>query len=170
MLYPSLLLLLIAIILFWQSNRQRKQTGLPGGRVIYTDTGQWGRVEKPLYDASMRLTGKPDYLVERNGKVIPIEVKSGNAPDAPYDSHIYQLASYCYLVHKTMGKRPPYGIIHYRNRDFAIDYTPALETALLDILAEMRRDERRKNVDCSHNSAARCRGCGYRKICDQGLA
>ena len=170
MLYISLLLIFIAIILFWQSNRQRRQTGLPGGRVIYTDTGQWGRVEKPLYDASMRLTGKPDYLVERNGKIIPIEVKSGNAPDAPYDSHIYQLASYCMLVHKTMGKRPPYGIIHYRNRDFAIDYTPALETALLDILAEMRRDERRKNVDCSHNSAARCRGCGYRKICDQGLA
>ena len=170
MLYISLFLLLLALFLFWQSNRQRRQIGLPGGRVIYTDTGQWGRVEKPLYDASMRLTGKPDYLVERNGKVIPIEVKSGNAPDAPYDSHIYQLASYCYLVHKTMGKRPPYGIIHYRNRDFAIDYTPALETALLDILAEMRRDERRKNVDCSHNSAARCRRCGYRKICDQGLA
>ncbi len=168
--YLSLTLLLIAIILFWQSNRQRKKTGLPGGRVIYTDTGQWGRVEKPLYDASMRLTGKPDYLVERNGKIIPIEVKSGKAPDAPYDSHIYQLASYCLLVHKTMGKRPPYGIIHYSNRDFAIDYTPALETALLDILDEMRRDGRRKNVDCSHNSAARCRGCGYRKICDQRLA
>lgn len=170
MLYISLTLLLIAIFLFWQSNRQRKQTGLPGGRVIYTDTGQWGRVEKPLYDASMRLTGKPDYLVERNGKIIPIEVKSGKAPDAPYDSHIYQLASYCMLVHKTMGKRPPYGIIHYRNRDFAIDYTLALEAALLNILTEMRRDERRKNVDCSHNSPARCRGCGYRKICDQGLA
>ena len=170
MLYPSLILLFIAIFLFWQSNRQRKQTGLPGGRVVYTDTCQWGRVEKPLYDAKMRLTGKPDYLVERNGKVIPIEVKSGKAPSAPYDSHIYQLASYCYLVHKTMGKRPPYGIIHYNNRDFAIDYTPELEAALLDILAEMRRDARRKNVDCSHNSPARCRGCGYRKICDQHLA
>ena len=168
--YISFTLLLIALFLFWQSNRQRRQSGLPGGRVIYTDTGQWGRVQKPLYDGTMRLTGKPDYLVERNGKIIPIEVKSGKAPDAPYDSHIYQLASYCYLVHKTMAKRPPYGIIHYSNRDFAIDYTPALEAALLDILTEMRRDERRKNVDCSHNSAARCRGCGYRKICDQRLA
>jgi CRISPR-associated exonuclease Cas4 len=169
MLYISLTLLLIAIFLFWQSNRQRRRTGLPGGRVIYTDTGQWGRVEKPLYDASMRLTGKPDYLVERNGKIIPVEVKSSNAPDAPYDSHIYQLASYCYLVHKTMGKRPPYGIIHYRNRDFAVDYTATLESALLDILAEMRRDERRKNVACSHELAARCRGCGYREICEQKI-
>ena len=169
MLLP-LTLLLIALFLFWQSNRQRRQSSLPGGRVIYTDTGQWGRVQKPLYDGLMRLTGKPDYLVERNGKIIPIEVKSGKAPDAPYDSHIYQLASYCLLVHKTTGKRPPYGIIHYSNRDFSVDYTPTLEAALLEILTEMRGDERRKNVDCSHNSAARCRGCGYRKICDQRLA
>ena len=168
--YISFTLLLIALFLFWQSNRQRRRSGLPGGRVIYTDTGQWGRVQKPLNDGTMRLTGKPDYLVERNGKIIPIEVKSGKAPDAPYDSHIYQLASYCYLVHKTMAKRPPYGIIHYSNRDFAIDCTPELEAALLDILSEMRRDARRKNVDCSHNSPARCRGCGYRKICDQHLA
>ncbi len=170
MLYISLTLLLIAIILFWQSNRQRKKSGLPGGRVIYSDMNDWGRVQKPLYDGTMRLTGKPDYLVERRGFIIPVEVKSGRAPDAPYDSHIYQLASYCYLVDKTMGKRPPYGIIHYKNRDFAIDYTPVLEKALLDILAEMRRDERRKNVACSHNSPARCKGCGYNKICDQRLA
>ena len=168
--YISLTLLLIAIFLFWLSHRQQRQTGLPDGRVIYTDTGQWGRVEKPLYDAEMRLTGKPDYLVERKGKIIPVEVKSGKAPNTPYDSHIYQLASYCYLVHKTTGKRPPYGIIHYNNRDFAIDYAPALEAALLDLLAEMRQDERRKEVACSHSSPARCRRCGYRKICDQGLA
>ncbi|MBT3338736.1 MAG: CRISPR-associated protein Cas4 [Anaerolineae bacterium] len=166
----ALFLLLLALLLFWQSNRQRKQTGLPSGRVIYTDTRSWGEVDKPLYDKKLRLTGKPDYLVERGGKIIPVEVKSGRAPEAPYDSHIYQLASYCYLVHKTLGERPPYGIIHYSDRDFAIDYTPALETALLDILREMRRDEKRSNVDCSHSSAARCRGCGYRKICDQRIA
>ncbi len=169
-LYLSLALLLLALFLFWQSHRQRKQAGLPGGRVIYTDTNAWGKVDKPLYDSSLRLTGKPDYLVERNGKIIPVEVKSGRAPDAPYDSHIYQLASYCLLVERTMGKRPPYGIIHYRNRDFAVDYTRELESALLDILAEMRRDETRREVDCSHNSPARCRGCGFRRICDQRLA
>ena len=43
------------------------------------------------------------------------------------NSHIYQLASYCLLVEKTYGKRPPYGIIHYKDQDFAIDYTQELE-------------------------------------------
>lgn len=166
----SLLLLAVALLLFWHSDKQRKQTGLPGGRIVYTDMRSWGEVDKPFYDKNLRLTGKPDYLVEQGGKIIPVEVKSGYAPKAPYDSHIYQLASYCLLVEKTMGTRPPYGIIHYNNRDFAIDYTPALEAALLEILSDMRSDERRSQVDCSHNSPARCHGCGYREICDQRLA
>jgi CRISPR-associated exonuclease Cas4 len=51
-----------------------------------------------------------------------------------------------------------------------VDYTPELEVALLDQLAEMRRDEMRSDVPRSHESAARCRGCGFRKVCDQSLA
>lgn len=166
----AIILLLLALLLFWQSDKERKQTGLPGGRVVYTDTRGWGELDKPLYDQKLRLTGKPDYLVERGGQLIPVEVKSGRAPKAPYDSHIYQLASYCLLVERTMGRTPPYGIIHYENRDFAIDYTPALKSELLEILDEMRSDARRVSVDCSHNSPARCRGCGYHEICDQSLA
>jgi CRISPR-associated exonuclease Cas4 len=159
----------VALVLFWQSGRTRKAAGLPGGRIIYTDTRAWGPVEKPLYDAGLGLTGKPDYLVEKNGRYIPVEVKSGRAPQAPYDSHIYQLASYCLLVEKTLGSRPPYGIIHYADRDFAVDYTPALEQSLLDLLAEMRRDERREEVDRSHDSRPRCAKCGYRSVCEQKL-
>jgi len=167
--YAGIFLFLVALILFWQSGQKQKAAGLPGGRVIYTDTGGWGKVEKPLYYGALALTGKPDYLVEKNGRFIPVEVKSGRAPQAPYDSHIYQLASYCLLVEKTMGSRPPYGIIHYEDRDFAIDYTPELESSLLDLLAEMRRDERRDNVERSHEQAGRCAKCGFRETCDQKL-
>jgi CRISPR-associated exonuclease Cas4 len=170
MLYLALLFLIIAIALLWQSNRQRSQAGLPGGRVIYTDTRTWGEVEKPLYDHALGLTGNPDYLVERDGQIIPVEVKSGRTPEAPYDSHIFQVAAYCLLVEKTYGKRPPYGIIHYPRRDFAVDYTTQLESALLEQLAEIRRDEVRRDVPRSHEEAARCRTCGFRKVCDQRLA
>jgi len=168
-LYIALVLFIVAAIFFVQSSRQRREAGLPGGRVIYTDTRAWDEVEKPLFSNELGLTGKPDYLVEQNGKLIPVEVKTGRVPDAPYDSHIFQLAAYCLLVEKTYGKRPPYGIIHYSNRDFAVDYTPQLESALLDHLADMRRDELRKDVPRSHEDAARCRRCGFRKVCDQSL-
>ncbi len=162
-------LFLVALVLFWQASRRQRAAGLPGGRVIYTDTGAWGKVEKPLYYAALGLTGKPDYLVEKNGRFIPIEVKSGRTPQAPYDSHIYQLAAYCLLVEKTMGSRPPYGILHYSDRDFAIDYTPELEHALLDLLAEMRRDERCDEVGRSHEQPGRCAKCGFRQVCTEKL-
>jgi CRISPR-associated exonuclease Cas4 len=169
LLYIVLALFLLALIFFWQSNRQRKAAGLPGGRIIYTDTRAWGKLEKPLFYTALELTGKPDYLVQQNGQIIPVEVKSGRAPAAPYDSHIYQLAAYCLLVEKTYKKRPPYGIIHYNDRDFAVDYTPELESSLLDLLADMKRDEHRKDVPRSHEQAARCAKCGFRKVCDQSL-
>ena len=170
MLYLALLFIIMALLLLWQSSRQRKQAGLPGGRLIYTDTRAWGRLEKPLFAADIGLTGKPDYLIQSGRSLIPVEVKSGRAPAAPYDSHIFQLAAYCLLVEKTYGRRPAYGIIHYSGRDFAIDYTPQLESALLDRLAEIKRDEMRSDLPRSHESAARCRGCGFRKVCDQSLA
>jgi len=169
-LYLVFALFVLAIIFFWQSNRQRKAAGLPGGRIIYTDTRGWGKLEKPLYYTALELTGKPDYLIQQNGKIIPVEVKSGRAPAAPYDSHIYQLAAYCLLVEKTYKKRPPYGIIHYENRDFAVDYTRELEESLLDLLADMKRDERKSDVPRSHEQAARCAKCGFRKVCNQSLA
>jgi CRISPR-associated exonuclease Cas4 len=169
MLYLAFLIILIALVLLWQSNRQRKQAGLPGGRVVYTDTRAWGKVEKPLYDQGLGLTGKPDYLIEHGDQLIPVEVKTGRTPDAPHDSHIYQVAAYCLLVEKTYGKRPAYGLIHYPRRDFAVDYTPQLESALLEQLAEMRRDDVRRDVPRSHEEPMRCRACGFRKVCDQRL-
>lgn len=170
MLYLALFLLVVGIILLWQSRRQRVQSGLPGGRVIYTDTGAWGKLEKALVAEDLGLVGKPDYLVQSGKAIIPVEVKSGRAPSAPYDSHIFQVAAYCLLVHKHFGQRPPYGILHYSGRDFAIDYSAQLEAALLDRLAEIRRDEGRRDVPRSHEEAARCRRCGFRNVCDQSLA
>ena len=170
MLYIAFALIFFAFLFFWQSGRQRKAAGLPGGRVIYTDTRGWNKVEKPLFYAALDLTGKPDYLIEKNGQIIPVEVKSGKAPDAPYDSHIYQLASYCLLVEKTYGKRPPYGVIHYEGKDFAVEYTRELEQALLTLITEIKLDWMKKEVDRSHEQASRCKGCGFRDVCDESLA
>jgi CRISPR-associated exonuclease Cas4 len=165
----GLIMLSAAFVLLVIAGHQRRRIGLPGGRIIYSDTRTWGAVEKPLYDAELSLTGKPDYLVEQNGRLIPVEVKSGRTPEAPYDSHIFQVAVYCLLVHRTYGKRPPCGLIHYPGRDFAVDYTPALESALLEMLDSMRSDKRRHSVGRSHEDPQRCRGCGYRDTCDQKL-
>jgi len=165
----ALACLALAVVLFWFSGRLRKRSGLPAGRVVYDDASAWGVVEQPLFDARLNLAGKPDYLVQGDGEIVPVEVKSGRTPNAPYEAHIFQLAAYCLLVERSYGVRPTYGIIRYPERTFAIDYTSALEADLHALLDEMRRAERRGDGGRSHHQAARCASCGYRENCDQRL-
>jgi CRISPR-associated exonuclease Cas4 len=165
----AVVVLLTALAVLWIAGSQQKSAGLPAGRVIYSDTERWGKVEKPLYDPISGLTGKPDYLVEENGYLIPVEVKSGRAPNLPHDSHIYQLAAYCLLVERTSNKRPPYGILRYRDRTFSIEYTPDLENELEELIDTIRFQERRGEANRSHKEPARCARCGYRNNCDQRL-
>ncbi len=169
MIAAAISLLCVALFILWLAGRQHRDSGLPAGRVIYRDTGGGTRLEKPLYDPVSGLTGRPDYLVEENSALIPVEVKSGRAPSIPYDSHVFQLAAYCLLVERTYGKRPPYGILRYRDRTFSIDYTPDLENALEDLLGAIRLQERRGEADRSHQEPARCARCGFRAICNQRL-
>lgn len=165
----GLLLAVVAVALLGLANRRRKESGLPYGRLIASDTGAWGPVSDPLYNRELGLTGKPDYLVESGSDLIPVEVKSSRAPSAPYDAHIFQLAAYCLLVESHFGRRPPYGILRYADHTFAIDYTNELEAALLELIEEMRNDERRRSVNRSHDQQGRCIRCGYRSTCDQHL-
>ena len=162
------LLVLLGAALLWQSRRLRRQSGLPRGRVIYSDTSGWQKVERPLYDAELGLTGRPDYIVRQpDGLLIPVEVKSSRTPKTPYDSHLYQLAAYCLLVARQSGRRPPYGLIKYPEKTFTVPYTQALEDNLLALLDEIRACQ---TPHRSHTSPNRCAACGYRKICDESLA
>jgi len=163
-----LLLVLVGLGLLGLSRRRQSQAGLPVGRVVYIDTRDLDRPERPLYDPRLGLVGRPDYLVRGKRAIVPVEVKAAKAPLEPWSSHVFQLAAYCLLVESSYKQRPPYGILRYADRAFAIDYTQGLENELLDLLAEMRRAGGRAQ-DRSHESPQRCQGCGYREICDQQL-
>jgi CRISPR-associated exonuclease Cas4 len=171
----ALALLLVGLLVLYLASRQQRRTGLPPGRVIYDDSRRGGKLEEPLYDSQYDLVGKPDYILEEDGVQIPVEVKSTLAPAQPYDGHVLQLAAYCLLVHRTRGVRPSHGILRYRNRSFAIDYTPELEARLISALEEIRsiRQESVKKryggPERSHHSSARCARCGYRSVCNQAL-
>lgn len=160
---------LAGLFLLWQGARWRHAAGLPSGRVIYDDSRARIKVERPLYDSSLGLTGKPDYVIKQGQALIPVEIKSGYAPSYPYEGHIYQLAAYCLLLQRVTGNRPSMGIIQYRNRSFEVDYTPEIENALLELLEEIRYHEKRGRADRSHEDPARCARCGFRAVCDQRL-
>jgi len=164
------ILFILGFFFLWQANRQQKASGLPGGEVIYTDTSTWGPVEKALYDSKIDLAGRPDYLIRQGNDIIPVEVKSSRVNQAPYDSHIFQLASYCYLVHCNYNVRPPHGILQYANRTYRIEYTLELEASLIALVGEMRTKGHLRKINRSHQSAQRCLRCGFRSSCDQRLS
>jgi len=170
MMAPAFFLLLaLGLLLLWLARRGRARSGLPQGRLIYTDTGGWNRLERPLFSRAFLLTGKPDYLVADGSDVIPVEVKSGPAPAQPYPSHTLQLAAYCLLVEECYGRRPPYGIVKYADRAFEVAYTPALANTLLETLDHMRADLAQGYAPRSHDDPHRCQACGHWEQCDQRL-
>lgn len=166
--YLVAFLLLFGLALILLSQRRLADLGLPRGRVISLDTLDLKQPGRALYDPVFHLTGRPDYLVEQAGSVIPVEVKSGRAPARPWPGQVLQLAAYCRLVHASTGNRPAYGVLKYADRALAVDYDDSLEANLRNILAEMRRSQGLE-MERSHESPGRCRGCGYRDRCDQRL-
>jgi CRISPR-associated exonuclease Cas4 len=168
LLYAVVVLLVLGVLLLALGRRTRRAAGLPAGRVIAQDTSGARRAGDALYDPVFDLAGRPDYLVEQQDHLIPVEIKSGASHAGPRLSHRLQLAAYCRLVESVYARRPPHGILQYSDRSYAIPYTRAAEEELTATLAEMRRG-RSIALDRSHHSAERCRACGFRTACDQAL-
>lgn len=167
----AVLLLALAALFYLLSQSKNRQSGLPKGKVVYADNDQWQAVPSPLYDPQLKLTGKPDYVVAlRDGTQVPVEVKSGTAPREPYQSHLMQLAAYCWLVERNTGSRPPYGLLHYKDKTYQVEYTEELETELVELIDEIRQAEACPDgPGRSHQEAIRCRRCGYRNSCDESM-
>jgi len=167
----GLLLLVVAGLFFLLSRYKAHQSGLPSGKIVYSDNRVFQSLPRPLYDSALNLAGKPDYIVAlKDGTFIPVEYKSHPAPDRPYDSHVLQLTAYCYLCEISYGRRPPHGLIRYADKTFQIDYTPQQESVLIEVITAMRSCECQSVFpNRSHHQTSRCRACGYRSLCDQRL-
>lgn len=164
----ALALLLLALLIGLWALRIRRTTGLPWAPVRYSDTRRRA-VEKPLFARRFGLTGKPDYLIERHGCLIPVEVKPGRMASRPYESDLMQLAAYCLLVEETSGAAPPYGLLRYAGHTFRLDYTPHVRDEVLLLLDEMRAALDAVDCDRSHDERQRCLSCGFYSQCDEAL-
>lgn len=164
----ALALLLLAVLAAIWAIALRRRTGLPWAPVVYRDTGA-RPVEEPLFSRRHGLTGKPDYLLERRGATIPVEVKPGRTAPQPYESDLMQLAAYCVLVEETTGIAPPYGLLRYADRTFRLDYTPQLRDEIVGLLGDMRDVLEEPDCPRSHDERRRCLSCGFYEQCDDAL-
>ncbi len=166
----GLALALAAFLLWRQGRAQRRDLGLPDGRIVSADTGNWRACTQPLFSARYRLAGRPDYLVQVGRALVPVEAKPGRTAEKPYDSDVLQLGAYLLLVEEETGRRPPYGLLHYRQRTFQIPYSPALRQSIIGCLDEMRHWRQARDVPPQHDEPQRCLRCGHRDHCSERLA
>lgn len=169
-LFAALSLLTIGMILLAISRRFGRKSGMPQGEVVYEDAS--GQAQEQFISKRLLMAGKPDYLIkDRNGDLIPVEVKSSNAPRAgrPYESHLMQLAAYFLLLEDVLQRPVPYGLIRYRNRTMRVANTDELRVRLMDVIAQMRRLMAREVARRNHNRAQRCSRCSVAHACDERL-
>ena len=96
----ALVLLIVASFAMYRSlasslraKRKREEGAIEGDiRYVGRETSRLLRSER------YGLTGRPDYILERGGEIIPVEVKSGRKPPGPLFSHVLQVAAYCLLL------------------------------------------------------------------------
>jgi CRISPR-associated exonuclease Cas4 len=165
----ALILLFFGWLALAHSRWLHRESGLPVGRLVYADSADWRPNSRPLYAKSYQLSGKPDYLVETAAGIIPMEVKSTQAPKIPYLGHLLQLAAYCLLVEETTGRTPPHGLLKYANALYEVDFTPELRRELLETMAAMRQARLAETVGRSHQQPGRCAACGLAYACDEAL-
>ncbi len=175
----GLILLLVALalgLLVLNERRYRRQRliaerhralGLPEGTLVYEDADGQG---EPLSSIEYPLIGKPDYVVQApDGRPIPVELKL-NVYDAsaPYNNHVVQLGAYCLILEDYFEQAPTHGILRYADRDFTVEYTPALRRKVIKLLAQMEQCSEREPPPLKNQKAVKCRKCTFQAICPIG--
>ncbi|MBS3781054.1 MAG: CRISPR-associated protein Cas4 [Candidatus Thermoplasmatota archaeon] len=150
-----------------ETEEEREDMKLEEGEIKYVDKLE--KKSKLLRSEKYKLRGKPDFILEKDGSPVPVEVKTGRVPEGPFFSHILQIAAYCLLVEEDMGKKPPYGLIRYGDTEFDIEYDEDLRQLLLEKLKDMRMHLKDEDVHRNHNREGKCRNCSRRKICEESL-
>lgn len=141
--------------------------GLPVGELVYEDADGQG---EPLSSSEFPLVGKPDYIVQlRDGRPVPIELKL-NVHDAtaPYNNHQVQVAAYCLILEDYFEQAPTHGILRYADREFTVEYTPAMRRKVIRLLGQMALCSSQEPPPLARQRVAKCRVCTFQPICPVG--
>lgn len=175
----GLILLLVALalgILLRNERRYQRQRlvverhkalGLPEGDLVYEDADGEG---EPLSSTHYPLIGKPDYIVQLlDGRPVPVELKLNvHEATAPFSNHTVQLGAYCLILEDYFEQAPTHGILRYADREFTVEYTPALRKKVIKLLSEMERCSGQQQPPLAKQQVAKCRACAFQPICPVG--
>lgn len=163
---------LAAIIVAAVISRRRTQAGLSRdgltGQVLYTDADG---AAKAFVSHRHGLVGKPDYIVEEDGALVPIEKKTRDCSNGkPFKGELLQLAAYCLILEDRSGKKVQLGRLQYNDRTIDVPFDSALRDSLMQVLGEIRACGESEDVARSHDSITKCAACEFSTSCTGSLA
>jgi CRISPR-associated exonuclease Cas4 len=161
----AVMFLVIAVRLRSTVKTEKKTQGIPEGLVLYSDLNV---PAEPLFSRRLRLSGKPDYIVQKDNVYIPVEVKTGRQPH-PQHSHVLQLAAYCQLIEDMSGLFVPEGILVYNTVPYTISFDPKLRFELQHVMRSMRACLHDGEVERNHDEPGRCQHCSMKRYCSNSL-
>lgn len=151
------------------TDKLRKLYSLGKASIEYSD--DMSKDPKLLQSTKLGIRGRPDYILEEAGEMIPVEAKTGRVPRGPHFSHILQIAAYLALVEETYNKRPSHGFIRYgKDKEFRIEYDERLEQTLKEKINEMRKCIKKGDAHRNHHRPNKCRYCSRREGCPERLS
>lgn len=126
-----------------------------------------------LKSENYNLAGRPDYLIKEGNMRIPVEVKTGRRPKAPFFSHVLQIGAYCLLSEETFTDKPPScGQIRYGfdSIPHEVKWDSDLKALVVEKLEEMN-DILKGNMEAhrNHKRVGKCNSCSRRKACPERL-
>ena len=125
-----------------------------------------------LKSRKYNLAGRPDYMINEKDSHVPVEVKTGRRPKAPFFSHVLQIGAYCLLSEETFQRSPSHGQIRYGfdSKPHEVEWEPKLKNLVVEKIEEMNdildgKTEAHRN----HKRAGKCNNCSRRKGCPERL-
>ena len=151
----GLLGLLLIVLAMWG----RWKRGLGLGESVALD-------DVTLFSERLKLVGRPDRIIRKNGQFIPEEWKSSKRVS---NGHRLQLATYFLLIEEKYGERPPFGVVVLGDGSrVEVKNTEELRGRVLAIAERIRERRRAIREEIPVRQPAwKCRVCGQRKNCGQ---
>lgn len=149
-------------------HERQRVLSLPEGQLVYEDADGAGEL---LSSNAYPLAGKPNYVVcLPDGRPVPVELKlATHDATAPDHHHQMQLAAYCLILEDYFPQAlPTHGILRYAEREFTIEYTPALRKKVARLLTQMDQCSEQEPPALVRQRVSKCRACVFQPICPVG--
>lgn len=146
--FLSVCLFILGALLLYILKVRSQNYGVLKHTVTYSDSDKKPGVS--LYAKSVKLVGRPDFIIEKDGLYHPVEYKSRRAPAHPFRNHTMQLMAYCLLIEENFHT-PPGGFVKYEDKEFYIEYTPQ-DKQEIQLLVQEILQKKQLNIEpfCPH--------------------